>query len=332
MLAAISSGGRIEIGELPTPQTGPADALVKVRAVGVCETDVTITLGTSESSKQRLLGHEWSGTVEDSPIEDMNSGDRVVGEGMIACGTCPMCASNRINLCESYEEIGFSLPGAYAEFLSIPARNLHRLPPGISFEEGALVEPTAVAVHALQLAEVGVGDSVAVLGPGPIGLLALQAAKAMGADRVALTGTRDNRLAIGESLGADMTVNVNDEDPVEVLRREMGGGPEIVIDAAGTTSSFEQAINLTAKGGSIVLVSGWNQVTWSPGIIIGKELILRGSLASPGAWPMAIDLIESGKVRVKPIITHRFPLPDIPRAFDLVHRRGDGIVKAVILL
>ncbi|MBU7004636.1 MAG: zinc-binding dehydrogenase, partial [Theionarchaea archaeon] len=190
---------------------------------------------------------------------------------------------------------------------------------------------TAVAVHALQLAKVEEGDNVAVLGPGPIGLLALQAAKAMGADRVALTGTRENRLELGEGLGADITVNINDEDPVELLRREMGGGPGIVLDAAGTTSSFNQAINLTAKGGSIVLVSGWNQVNWSPGIIIGKELTLRGSLASPGAWPMAIDLIESGKVRVKPIITHRFPLKDIPRAFSLVKRREDGIVKAVIL-
>jgi L-iditol 2-dehydrogenase len=110
----------------------------------------------------------------------------------------------------------------------------------------------------------------------------------------------------------------------------MGGGPDVVVDAAGTASSFDHATRMAAKGCTIVLIGAWNQVTWSPGITIGKELTIRGSLASPGAWPMAIDLVEREKVRVQPLITHRLPLSEIARAFDLVEKRSDGVVKAVL--
>ena len=171
---------------------------------------------------------------------------------------------------------------------------------------------------------------MAILGPGPIGLLSLQVARALGAGYVALSGTRDNRLELGDNLGADITVNVNRDDPVEVIRERIGGGPEVVVDAAGTASSFDQATRMAGKGGCIVLIGAWNQVTWSPGITIGRELTVRGSLASPGAWPTAIDLIENGRVQVRPLITHRFPLAQIARAFKLVDERADGIVKAVL--
>lgn len=333
-MAAFSGGGKIELREIPIPEPGPGEALVRVAAVGVCETDVHTSLHSdSHAENPRIMGHEWSGILERAPERfPMERGSRVVGEGMISCGRCPMCRENRINLCASYKEIGFSLPGAYAEYLVLPARNLHELPPSLSFEQGALVEPAAVALHAIDMAGLRSRDRVTVLGPGPIGLLAVQIASVMEPESVLLTGTREDRLTLGRDLGADRTFNVRNVDPVKAVRDATCGGPEVVLDAAGTQSSFNQAVRMVGKGGSVVFIGAWQEVTWNPGILIGKEITIRGSLASPGTWKRSIDLIESGKVKVLPLITHRFPLSQIVKAFNLVDSRGDGVMKAMILV
>jgi L-iditol 2-dehydrogenase len=331
MLAAFSGGGKIVLREVPVPIPQEGEALVCVRAVGICETDVHITLHThSPKEAPRIMGHEWSGIVEEAPDGfGIKQGSRVVGEGMVYCGSCRMCLKGRINLCDSYREIGFTLPGAYAEHLALPARNLHKIPSPMSFDEAAMVEPTAVALHALQLSGIGPGDSVAVLGPGPIGLLAIQIASAMGGGRIILTGTRDSRLALGSQLGADRTLNVTRADPVEAVKLDTEGGPDLVLDAAGTRSSFDQAVRMVRKGGTVVLVGAWERVDWSPGMLIGKEMTLKGSLASPGAWRGSIDLVASGRVKVLPLVTHRFRLSEIAQAFDLVDRR-EGVIKALV--
>lgn len=317
--------------EVPVPAPKEGEALVSVRAVGICETDVHITLHAHPSEEApRIMGHEWSGIVEEIPDGvGVKQGSRVVGEGMVYCGSCGLCLKGKINLCDSYREIGFTLPGAYAQYLAAPARNLHEIPSSLSFEEAAMVEPTAVALHALQLSGFGPGESVAVLGPGPIGLLAIQIAMAMDASQVILTGTRENRLALGSQLGADRAFNVAQVDPVEAVRRETGDGPDLVLDAAGTHSSFDQAVRMVRKGGTVVLVGAWERVDWSPGMLIGKEMTLKGSLASPGAWRGSIDLVASGRVKVLPLVTHRFRLSEIAQAFDLVDRR-EGVIKALV--
>jgi len=301
-----------------------------VRAVGICETDVHITL-RDPAAQPRIMGHEWSGVVEEAPsVQGVRRGSRVVGEGMVYCGACRMCLKGKVNLCDSYREIGFSLPGAYAEYLTVPARNLHEIPPSMTFEQAAMVEPTAVALHALQLSGICAHDSLAVLGPGPIGLLAIQIASAKGAAPIVLTGTRENRLSLGSKLGADKTINVTQTDPVQGVRRETGGGPDIVLDAAGTRSSFDQAVRMVRKGGTVVLVGGWEGVEFEPGVLIAKEMTLKGSLASPRAWRESIELVSSGRVKVEPLITHRFSLTEIAQAFDLVQGKQD-VVKAIVL-
>ncbi len=318
--------------EVDTPRPGPSDALIRIEAVGICETDVHMTLHpASHAETPRIMGHEWSGTLEQAPTwSSLREGSRVVGEGMVGCGTCRMCRVGRTNLCVSYREIGFSLPGAYAEYLVLPAANLHGLPASMSFEEGAMVEPTAVALHAVDMSGMTAGDRVAVLGPGPIGLLCVQIVRALGAGRVVLTGTRDDRLAVGLGLGADRAINVREVEPVAEILRDIPGGPEVVMDAAGTAASFDQATRSVGKGGTVVLIGGWEQVTWSPGMLIGKEIVLKGSLASPGTWPRAMELVGGGKVKVLPLVTHRFDLSRIAEAFHLVDRR-ENVVKAVLL-
>jgi len=332
MLAALSGGGRVELGQAPVPAPREGEALVAVKAVGICETDVHITLHTaSHKDSPRIMGHEWSGVVEEAPDgSTVKRGARVIGEGMVSCGRCRMCLKGRTNLCDSYREIGFSLPGAYAEYLAIPAGNLHELPPSVSFDQGALIEPTAVALHALKMSGMGPGDTLAVLGPGPIGLLAIQIASAMDAGRIILTGTRENRLALGSQLGADMTLNVALADPVDAVRRGTDGGPDIVLDAAGTRSSFDQAVRMVRKGGTVVLVGGWETVEWTSGVLLGKEMTLKGTLASPGDWGASIELVATGSVKVLPLVTHRFRLKEVVEAFDLVNRR-EGVIKALLM-
>lgn len=330
----------IGLREVPIPKIGPDEALVRIVFAGICGTDLHILNRFRNFEKYKeilrrryILGHEWSGEIAKvgKTVKEFEVGDRVIGEGMIGCGRCRYCKTGRYNLCLNYQEIGFHLDGAFAEFVKIPAKNLYKIPDTLTFEEAALLEPMAVVVHGLDLIGVDLGATVAVLGPGPIGLITIQVVKVMGAFKTILTGTREGRLKVGRELGADLIININKENCAEIVNKFTDNqGVDLVVEAAGNTKALRDAFNIVAKGGKILLLGVAAVPPSNLRLAIGKELTIKGSLAQPNAWTKALALVASGRVKVKPLISLKMPLDRIEEAFKIAETQRDEVIKMLI--
>ncbi|MCC7355047.1 MAG: zinc-binding dehydrogenase [Anaerolineae bacterium] len=328
----------IRYEELPDRELGPDEALLAPRAVGICGTDLEIYQGsmfyfTSGLARWPVIpGHEWSAEVlaVGERVQNVKPGDKVVGECTVACGRCEMCRLGFYNECPNRQETGIlNLDGAFADKMYYPASFLHKFEK-MSFEEAALVEPTAVAVWGTKLVNVTPADTVAVLGPGPIGLLAMQVARAYGARRIAMVGRRETRLQLAEELGADGVINTRTQDLVQEAKRMTSGRLfDVVLEATGNPQVTEDLMKITRPRGRISLMGLFNSQMGKidlDALVVGN-ITLQGSLGSPGVWDETVSLIERGLVRCRPLITHRFALQDVAEAFVLIQDRTSDVVK-----
>ncbi len=326
--------GQIELRNIPVPEPAPGHVLLKVHAAGICGTDIHIYLDEFASRPPVVLGHEVSGEVVEmgAGVSGAEIGDRVTTETYFStCGQCRYCRAGHINLCMGRLSIGSAVNGGFAEYLVVPARNLHRLPEVISFREGALTEPLACVVQGVLLCAptVRAGDTAVIAGPGAIGLLTLQLLTAAGAQVIVLGTEADNRrLALAEQLGASHVVNVSVVDPVALLRdlTEQGLGADVVYECSGAGSAAQQLLKLVRRRGRYVQVGLFGKsVSWDLDQVCYKELVVTGSNAStPESWLRAIRLLAEGTVDVKPLITHTFSLSDWSEAFG-TFRSKSGI-------
>ena len=329
--------GQIELRNIPVPEPAPGHVLLKVHAAGICGTDIHIYLDEFASRPPVVLGHEVSGEVVEmgAGVSGVAIGDRVTTETYFStCGQCRYCRAGYINLCMGRLSIGSAVNGGFAEYLVVPARNLHRLPEVISFREGALTEPLACVVQGVLLCAptVRAGDTAVIAGPGAIGLLTLQLLTAAGAQVIVLGTEADTRrLALAEQLGASHVVNVSVVDPVALLRdlTEQGLGADVVYECSGAGPAAQQLLNLVRRRGRYVQVGLFGKsVSWDLDQVCYKELVVTGSNAStPESWLRAIRLLAEGTVDVKPLITHTFSLGDWSEAFGTF--RSQSGIKAV---
>ena len=329
--------------DIAEPAIGPDDALVRVRAVAVCGTDLELYRGTigyyqSGFAKYPITpGHEWSGEVAavGANVRSVAVGDRVVGECMVPCGVCELCRRGWYNECPDRQETGVIFKdGAYAEYLAMPASLLHRFGAGLSFEAAALCEPTAVAVYACKLAEVGPADRVAVFGSGPIGLQAAQAARALGARTVVVVGGRASRRDLALRLGADAAFDPRERDLVdESLRLTSGRLFDVVIEATGNPAVIPDLTAVARPLARVVLtgVFGGQSGALDLDAVVLKNLTIKGALGSPNVWPETLHLIESGRIQTAPLITMRRPLAEAAEVLALLEARRPDLVKAVLL-
>ncbi len=348
MLAVIyPKPNEITIGEMPVRKPAAGEALVKIKSSTICGTDLKILAGKFPGTRfPHVPGHEWSGeVVEVGPnVVDLKVGDRVGNEPHVGCGFCPRCLEGLYNLCFNYGKtelghahIGFTTGGGLAEYCTCSVKALHRLPSSVSYDEGAFTESVGVALYALERGRVDPGDNVAILGPGAIGLVAVQIAKkAKGASRVVLLGTREERLKTGLDLGADRTINSTlSEDPVKEATQFLGGsGFDISAEFAGTEEASRQAFQLVRRGGRVVLAG-----STSPGknlnidlsLIVRGHLDIFGSLANP-KWicERGISLIASGCVNVKPLMGGDYKLEKYKEAFEAFQKRLGGSYRVMI--
>lgn len=324
--------------ELPDRPLGPDEALLAPKAVGICGTDLEIFQGTMfyfTAGMARwpvILGHEWSAEVlaVGENVTQVKPGDKVVGECTVSCGHCEMCRLGRYNECPNRRETGIlNLDGAFSDRMYYPASFLHKFEK-ISYDEAALTEPTAVAVWGTKLVEVNPSDYVAVMGPGPIGLLAMQVARAYGARRVVMIGRRASRLQLAKELGADEVINLREEDLVSASRRVTDGRMfDVILEATGNPAVTSDLMKITRPYGRISLMGLFNSQMGSidlDALVVGN-ITIKGSLGSPGVWDETISLIERGHVNTKALITHPFALADVPQAFDLMQDRTSDVVK-----
>lgn len=334
--AVLSDFGRLTVERIAVPAPGPGEVLCRVRACGICGTDLKIVSGayrgTWPPSLPFVIGHEWSGEVAalgpGTERSGLAPGDRVVAENHAGCGACPMCRSGRYNLCERVREPGFRLyghtaPGALAQYAVRPAVTLHKVPPGVSDVAAALVNQGALAVHAARRARLGPAASVAVFGPGLLGLLMLQVALAAGARQAVMVG-RGSRLAVARELGATDTVDFGRADPVAGVRAATGGrGADCAFDCAGSAVAIGQAVASVRRGGTVALLglAGGGTAELPADLVTLDELDVLGVRSSPNAYPAMIALLASGAIRTGPLTADTYPLPDVAAAFTALEHR-----------
>jgi L-iditol 2-dehydrogenase len=333
MLAVVKDPSKVGISveDVPIPEFSPYEVLIQVKAVGICGSDLRIYKSADPKKRLKYIpGHEVSGEVADwgEKIQGFKKGDRVATEICIGCAVCRYCRKGLINLCKSIHELGITMDGGMAEYVSIPARNVHPIPDGLSFEEATLADPLACSIRGLELAQIEPRSWVAILGPGAIGLLATQVAKKIRRANVIVTGTNESRLKLARSFGADHTFNIRTSDPTEEILEITGGGVDYAFEAAGDPRALQQAIYLTKKTGTIVVMTVHREIQIDMEPVIRNELTLHGSICyNYKEFDQAIELLAKRKVDVKPMIGHAFPLREAEAAFQFnFSRKGVKVI------
>ncbi|XP_069942709.1 sorbitol dehydrogenase-like isoform X2 [Cherax quadricarinatus] len=325
----------------PVPEPGPNEVLLRISQVGICGSDVSYmikgAIGHFIMKEPMVLGHEAAGVVSKcgKNVTNLKPGDRVAIEPGVPCRVCDFCKEGRYNLCA---DIAFcSTPpyhGNLCQYYKHAADFCFKLPDHVSLEEGALVEPLSVAVHACQRAGVTLGSDVLICGAGPIGLVNLLTAKAMGASKVCVIDIVENRLHIAKEMGADYTVLVKTGDAsvlVQQIMEVMGHLPNITIECSGAESSIRLSVLATKSGGVIVLVGLGPAEVKIPVInAASREVDIRGIFRIVNCYPTALNMIASGKINVKPLITHRYKLEESLKAFETARTGAGGAIKVMI--
>ncbi|MBT5915076.1 MAG: galactitol-1-phosphate 5-dehydrogenase [Opitutae bacterium] len=331
---------RLEIQDSPIPEHGENEVLIRVKACGICGSDVH---GFDGSSGRRIppliMGHEAAGIIEacGSGVTGFAIGDRVTFDSTVYCGECDYCKKGQVNLCDHRMVLGVSCGeyrrhGAFAEFVTAPAHILYQLPAGFPFEHAAMIEAVSVAVHAVGRITIAPVDTCLVVGAGMIGLLVVQALRAAGCQGVIAVDIDEDRLELARRLGATDTINSKDKDvEEEVLVQTQGRGVTSSFEVVGATPTVQTAINTVRKGGSVVLVGNLApEVDLPLQAVVTRELSLFGTCASAGEYPQCIELMSNGSIQVDPLISATVSLEEGPSWFERLYKREPGLMKVIL--
>ena len=335
-LAKLKAEPGIWMTETAVPEIGHNEVLIKIRKTAICGTDMHIYQWDEWSQATvpvpMVTGHEYAGEIValGSEVRGYEIGDRVSGEGHITCGHCRNCRAGRRHLCRNTEGVGVNRPGAFAEYLALPAYNLFKLPDEISDDLAAIFDPFGNAVHTALAFDV-VGEDVLITGAGPIGIMAAAVIRHIGARHVVITDVNDYRLALAEQMGATRTVNVSRESLKEVMAElDMHEGFDVVLEMSGVPSAVEQMLDVINHGGKIAMLGippGEMAIDWTK--VIFKGLTIKGIYGREmfETWYKMASLIQSG-LDLSPIITHRLGVADFQQGFEIM---GSGQSGKVVL-
>jgi len=331
--AVFLSPHRIELREVERPKIGTRDVLIRVKVAGICGTDARIFKGSKKIPAPRIIGHEFSGEIEEAgmEVEGWRRGDRVTVEPIIACGRCYCCLRGRFNICLTRPTIGYEYDGAFAEFVRIPAEavergNLIRLPGDVSFEDAAYAEPLSACIQGNERARIRKGDRVWIMGDGPIGLTHVQLAALSGAGTILLSGTDPKKLEMGKKLGAHHILQVPQQDALaEVNTLTDGEGVDVAITATSVSRLVEECLQKGLRKGGILLIFAGvppdSLARIDPNRIHYQEYVITGSSGhSAETMRQSIALIRSGSFRVQPLISHRLSLERVVEGIHMKDR------------
>jgi len=336
--------GDLRVEEVEIPRPGEDEALTRVKAVGICGSDPARVMLKGTYSYPTTIGHEFSGEIMEvgSQVKSAKIGDRVTIIPLIPCGICDFCAIGEYNLCDEYSYYGSRIDGAMAEYVVVKECNLLKLPDGVAYESGACTDPISVALHAVRKVNLKGGDTVAVLGVGPIGGFAIQWAKAFGASRIFAIDIVDEKLVIAHKTGADLICNSTETDPVGfVLDHTGGAGVDRVIEMAGSKITQEQSIRMAKKQGGIVFCGiSYDDLTLPQKTLdqlLRKEVALVGSWNSSFAplpiheWRTSLEYLSKEQIQCQPLISHRLPLSEAPKVFRKIWSK-EGYFNKVLFV
>lgn len=322
--------GNVELRDVPTPEIGPHDVLLRTASVGLCGWDIEMWQHKMATPVKVpvIQGHEFCGTVEavGDNVKDFRQGDRVVSETAAEiCGSCPECRTGNYHLCADRKGFGYGTDGAFTDYVRVAERCLHRLPDNVPFNHACLTEPACVAYNALVInSDVRPGEPVLIIGPGPIGLFSLQVAKACGAGPIVIVGTPKDtvRFEAARALGADRIIDVGAEDAAQaVSEMTEGRGVPLVVDAAGNEKALALAIDAVARRGQITKI-GWgpDPINLSLDPLLSKSARLQGTFSHTWpTWEAVIAMISQGTIQMPPVISHTVCLDDWLPTFEAIH-------------
>jgi L-iditol 2-dehydrogenase len=332
---------KLDFQEFATPAPAADEVLVRVRACGICGSDIHGWDGsTGRRQPPLIMGHEAAGEIAavGPKVGRWRAGDRVTFDSTLYCGECAWCRSGQVNLCENRRVVGVSpgdyrQHGAFAEFVAVPERVLYALPDALTFERAAMVEPVSIALHAVQRVKLSATDAAVVVGTGMIGLLVVQALRWAGCGNIIAVDLDDKKLALARELGAHHALRSDAGDAAAEIARLTGGrGADFAFEVVGFTPTLDLALRALRKGGTAVLVGNLSPQTDFPlQLVVTRELTVLGSCSSAGEYPLCLDLIARGVIRVDPLISAVAPLAEGAAWFGRLSARGAGGLMKVIL-
>lgn len=330
---------KIKIEEIKTPEIKSREVLVEIIAAGICGSDVCFykegKIGNIIVKSPIILGHECSGRVVFSMSKKFAMGDRVVIEPGFPCRTCEFCKTGKYNLCRDMNFLGtYPKDGVFAEYVAAPEDCVFKIPDNVSFEEALLVEPVAVAIHAIKRGKICLGETVAIIGSGPIGLITLQVVRILGVSKIYVIDLEEFRLRKAIGLGADVVINANKKDDIkEILKLTQNCGVDVAIEAVGNSITINKAIKMVRPGGRVVLIGTGvkSQLKINTSEISSKELDFLGVWRYLRNFPDAIRLIANKQINTREIITHKFLLEKIEEAMILTEKKNK-VVKIIFLM
>lgn len=334
----MTSPGTIEFREVPVPEPGPGEVLVRMKRIGVCGSDVHVYHGKHPLTTYPIVqGHELCGVVEKtgSSVRGLKPGDMVTIQPQVTCGDCYPCRHGNYHICDDLKVMGFQTGGAASEFFAVEAGKVLTLPAGINYDQGAMIEPLAVGVHALGRGGGAEGKRVVVLGAGPIGNLTAQVARAQGAALVMVTDLSDHRLGLASECGIEVCVNTSRDDLAEVIREHCGENrADLILECVGARQTVEQAITVARKGSDIVVVGVFSE---KPAVDLGtvqnRELRLIGTLMyREPDWKAAIQLVKKGRISLQPLVTDHFAFRDYLAAYRHIDAHREHAMKVMIVM
>jgi len=329
-----------EYTDFPDPMAGDDDVLIRVKACGICGSDVHGFTGkTGRRIPPLIMGHEAAGIVEGfgKNVSGFEKGDRVCFDSTVYCNKCEACRAGRFNRCDKRQVLGVSVPdfrrhGAFAEYVAVPSWIVSKIPDELSFVHAALLEPASIGTHAANRAPISADDTVVIIGAGTIGLFILQAARLRGAAKVIAVDINEFRLDLAKKLGANVLINpLKSNLSKAVLQETEGKGANVTLEAVGYAKTFADAVSITRMGGYIVAVGNLEKkAEFDLQQLIARELTFTGSYASSGEFRECIDLVASGKINVEPLISDVLPIQEGPEAFDRLLKAEENLLKIVL--
>ena len=331
---------KFEIQDFPKPVPGPREVLMRVKACGICGSDIH---GMTGHSGRRIppiiMGHEATGVVEEAgkEVTKFKAGDRITFDSTVYCNECKYCLQGLVNLCSNRMVVGVSPPeyrkhGAMAEYVTLPEQILYKLPDTVNFHQGALIEPLSIAMHAVNRGRLRINEKTVVMGCGIIGLMTIQCAKLAGCGTLIAIDMNEARLEMAKKVGADILINPVKENSLDIIHAQTGGeGADAVFDAVGLNKTANDALSFTRKGGKLILIGNLTPAdSFGLQSVVTREITIYGSCASAGEYQDCIDVISSGKLQVEPYISKVAPLEEGQMWFDKLLAGKDPLYKVLL--